>query len=211
MTVLFLGDSITDSNHSFDPEGLGTGYVRMLHEYYNCAFPSDNRKHLFINKGFDGFTVSAVFRLWKRLQLQNLPDIITLLVGINDVGLVMDHHYSDTQIRAFARKFGQSYQDLVSDILNRTNARLILMEPFLFKYPAEYQTWLPTLSLYQEEIRRIADLFHLSYITLHRELNNLAETLDYHSITVDGIHLAEKGNRYLADQLIHEFDILFTP
>ena len=29
-TLLFLGDSITDCNHYFDPENLGYGYVREV-------------------------------------------------------------------------------------------------------------------------------------------------------------------------------------
>ena len=31
-TILFLGDSITDCGHSFDPDHLGYGYVRLISE-----------------------------------------------------------------------------------------------------------------------------------------------------------------------------------
>ena len=57
---LFLGDSITDSNHLWLPEthGLGDGYVAMLAD----RLGPDAR---ITNKGIDGFTVAA---LLERLQ-----------------------------------------------------------------------------------------------------------------------------------------------
>ena len=51
-TLLFLGDSITDCGHSFDPENLGNGYVRIIAE--NFSVQKDDVKIL--NKGIDGFT-----------------------------------------------------------------------------------------------------------------------------------------------------------
>ena len=52
---LFLGDSITDAGHLFDPANLGDGYVSMLAvdmRFFNCVFQ---------NRGHDGFTTEQVF------------------------------------------------------------------------------------------------------------------------------------------------------
>ncbi|MBR5488179.1 MAG: lipase, partial [Firmicutes bacterium] len=78
--LLFLGDSITDCNHYFDPDNLGYGYVRMIS--YKLKTPDKN--YQVFNKGNDGFTVSALRRLWKRSCLNLKPDFITILIGIND-------------------------------------------------------------------------------------------------------------------------------
>ena len=58
-TLLFLGDSITDCNHYFDPENLGYGYVRMISD--KIKTPDTNYQVL--NKGNDGFTVPALIPL----------------------------------------------------------------------------------------------------------------------------------------------------
>ena len=76
---LFLGDSITDAGHLFDPANLGDGYVSMLARdmrFYDCVFQ---------NRGHDGFTTEQVLRMLKRDGIENTWDVITLLVGVNDI------------------------------------------------------------------------------------------------------------------------------
>ncbi len=59
---LFLGDSITDCGHSFDPENLGNGYVRIIANYFKSQCQGKNIQ----NMGVDGFTVTALKRLWNQ-------------------------------------------------------------------------------------------------------------------------------------------------
>ena len=77
--LLFLGDSITDCNHYFDPENLGLGYVRMISEQINTP----DKNYQVQNFGNDGFTVPALRRLWQRKGLNLKPDFITILIGIS--------------------------------------------------------------------------------------------------------------------------------
>ena len=70
-TLFFLGDSITDCNHLFDPDNLGYGYVRLISDKINAP----DKNYQVQNFGNDGFTVSAVRRLWKRSCLQSNPDL----------------------------------------------------------------------------------------------------------------------------------------
>ena len=79
---VFLGDSITDCDHIYDPEGLGDGYVRFIASELACA---SNR---FINLGYDGFTVSALKRVWKMKAPSLNPTCITVLIGINDIAII---------------------------------------------------------------------------------------------------------------------------
>ena len=86
-TLLFLGDSITDCNHYFDPENLGYGYVRSISAKLTQKNTPDNQYQV-LNKGNDGFTVPALSRLWSRSCLNLKPDFITILIGINDLAVI---------------------------------------------------------------------------------------------------------------------------
>ena len=57
---LFLGDSITDADHLFDPANLGYGYVSLLARRPEYA---DAR---FVNRGHEGFTIERVLQMLRR-------------------------------------------------------------------------------------------------------------------------------------------------
>ena len=86
MTILTcLGDSITDCDHCFSRDFLGNGYVKMLSD----RFKRDGSDYQVRNYGTDGFTIN---RLLQRIQGDSdfTSDIITILIGINDIGLIMN-------------------------------------------------------------------------------------------------------------------------
>ena len=81
MTILTcLGDSITDCEHCFSRDFLGNGYVKMLSD----CLKRDGSDYQVRNYGTDGFTIN---RLLQRIQGDSdfTSDIITILIGINDI------------------------------------------------------------------------------------------------------------------------------
>ena len=76
---LFLGDSITDADHLFDPANLGYGYVSLLARRPEYA---DAR---FVNQGHEGFTIERVLQMLRRDGIGGHWDSITLLAGVNDI------------------------------------------------------------------------------------------------------------------------------
>ncbi len=199
-TILFLGDSITDCNHSFDPDNLGYGYVRLISEKI-----SDDARC--INKGIDGFTMPALRRLWKTQCLSLSPDMITILIGINDLA-VMKNTGMD-----FARgieHFTENYRELLEEIRLITDCPIILMEPFIFPYPAEYALWEPELHEMCEAISQLAMQNHTRFLPLWDTLASAAKLHGYGKITTDGIHLTKLGHEIVAEKLletllIHDF------
>ena len=111
-TLLFLGDSITDCNHYFDPGNLGYGYVRMISEKITQKNTPDSNDQV-LNKGNDGFTVSALRRLWKRSCLNLNPDFITILIGINDLAVINNTGITPSVGLA---EFREQYQALIEEI-----------------------------------------------------------------------------------------------
>ena len=192
-TLLFLGDSITDCNHCFDPENLGSGYVRMISEKMNTP----DKKYQVLNKGNDGFTVPALRRLWKHSCLNITPDFITILIGINDLAVIKNTGITPAVALA---EFRKQYQLLIDEIRVTCDCPILLMEPFIFPYPAEYSTWEPELHKMSDMIRQISADNHLPFLPLWSDLMTSAKTDSYKKITTDGIHLTKTGHQLLANR-----------
>lgn len=190
-TFLFLGDSITDSHRFWIPEtnSLGDGYVSMLYQDLTGA----GQAVRFINRGHNGFTVPALLR---SLSLDELPkaDFISVLIGINDVGVAMEN---ETTLDAL--RFAEDYAHLLDILQSRTDASLLCAGPFLFPHPQKYLLWMKEVRKAEETVAALAEKAKIPFLPLHDTLNNAAETYGYDAITVDGIHLTGQGHRLLAD------------
>ncbi len=83
-TILFQGDSITDSgrknNHN---DSLGDGYVMMTAAWLSALYPEYHMK--FYNRGIGGNRVRDLRNRWKKDCLDLKPNLVSILVGVNDV------------------------------------------------------------------------------------------------------------------------------
>ncbi len=195
MRFVFLGDSITDCYHSYDPEGLGDGYVRLISDQLRS---SDSSIQV-INKGFDGFTMPALKRLCKQQFSVLKPDILTILIGINDIGVIQNSNAD----AAFAlEEFKIGYKTLLEYIRQSYSGPIIIMEPFIFPCPERYLLWYENLTRMNYMIKNIAEQYHLIFVPLWNLLLQEAESKGYDAITTDGIHLTSKGHELLTNAWI---------
>lgn len=194
--MLCLGDSITDCGRFFEDFPLGNGYVRILAD----TLEKQGIEISITNNGVDGFTVA---RLLSNAQAQHLPlapDIITILIGINDVGLMMNTGRTPGQQESMMLEFFQNYDHLL-EILKGTGSKIILMEPFIFPWPQEYCSWIPLVKTMSQGISLLAQKYQLPYLLLHDFLNEEGRRYGLDFITTDGIHLTRQGHEILADKL----------
>lgn len=196
--LLFLGDSITDCDHSFDPQNLGNGYVRILAKELGHFTGTVKIK----NMGVDGFTISALTRLWNLRCKMLAPDFITILIGINDIAVIKSNGEVTTTALA---SFRQKYEVLIEQIQNDTDCPIMLMEPFIFPWPAAFQTWEDDVREMSLVISQIAEKYHLGFVPLWDRLLEAARVEGYDAITIDGVHLTAEGHRILADAWMDGF------
>ena len=221
MQIICLGDSITDCNHLFEDFPLGNGYVQILSEMFRNQPPSfsisaDTVRRSssavqltdrstgaihFRNCGIDGFTVARVLENIRqhRIFLHCSP-VITLLIGINDIGLIMSTDRADSKMGEMVRGFAGLYFGLL-DLLTADAWLVILMEPFIFPHPEEYETWIPYVHTMSDIIRQLSVRFRLPFLPLHNNLKKEATQSGFDAITTDGIHLTLYGHKLLAEKL----------
>ena len=87
--IIFLGDSITDARHCFLENPLGNGYVNMVAEKLNDS-DGGRKKYDIMNRGHDGFTIHGVKRILEKECILKRPDVVSILIGCNDVGVMMN-------------------------------------------------------------------------------------------------------------------------
>ena len=194
--LLCLGDSITDAHRLFQNPPLGCGYVSFISEKlmqsgYDLAIT---------NLGTDGFTLSRILDNCSHLYLPINADIISILIGINDLGLMMNTNRTSGQQQTMMERFFINYEKL---ILTFQGKSLILMEPFIFSYPAEFLNWFPLLRQMSAGICTLAEKYRIPYIRLHDVLNEAAKTYGLDSVTTDGIHLTSLGHEIVSEKLLH--------
>ncbi|MGI6095218.1 MAG: SGNH/GDSL hydrolase family protein [Lachnospiraceae bacterium] len=197
-TIVFLGDSITDADRLNSPNGLGYGYVNQI----AGQLQKTQTDWTFINKGVDGFITARLMRNLPTDCLVHHPDYICILVGINDIGLIMNTVSTEEDKLRIFEDCLRAYHQLLFDITQNTDARIITMEPFLFPWPAEYANWLPWRQKFSKQVHKLSRNYGAEFIYLHDRLNETAQKQGYDKITTDGIHLTEAGHQILADAVL---------
>ena len=139
MQVICLGDSITDCNRMFEDFPLGNGYVKIL----SRKFQHDHKTVSIKNYGVDGFTVSRILGnvIRGQIDLHRLP-VATLLIGINDIGLMMNTDRTEVQQAQMMKDFFLTYEQLLKLLIKGTR-KAVMIEPFIFPYPEKYKLWIP--------------------------------------------------------------------
>lgn len=192
MRILFQGDSITDAGRDrrnyFD---LGKGYAKVASEQIKSAHPDKDIE--FINLGIGGNRSDQLFdRLYKdAIELQ--PDIISILIGINDIW----HRYGSEKIATTDAQFELNYTTILEELKAKTNAKIMIMSPYLLDCEGkdamreDLKTMLPI-------VRRLAKKYADVYVPLDEYFDEALKTMPepmYYS--KDGVHPNENGAAFI--------------
>ena len=193
--ILFFGDSITDAGRNRDakagePAGWGVGYVYQIAAALGAQDPADEL--IFTNKGVSG---NRVYDLEKRLQsdvLDEEPDIVSILIGINDVWRRYD---SDTvsELDPFAAAYKRILKKIADD-----GARLVLMEPFLLPVPDDRRAWREDLNPKIEVVRDLAREFEAILVPLDGVFAAASAKREPAFWAHDGVHPSPAGHALIA-------------
>lgn len=198
--ILFIGDSITDVHRNrSDNEDLGSGYPHLLAAYLLNKYPTYELQ--FLNRGISGDRVIDLKKRWEEDCLNHNPDIVSILVGINDVGFEIDA--SEPITDEALEQFEADYRWMLKSLAHRTDARVILIEPFVLPYPKDRVDWRPHLDPRIQIVRRLANEYHALLIPLDGLLNALGIENGFQTYTGDdGVHPTLTGHAAIADAWI---------
>ena len=129
LIILFQGDSITDGNRgrNNDPNHImGHGYAFSVASRVGADFPASQLT--FYNRGISGNRVPDLKNRWQTDTLDLKPDVLSVLVGINDASRLIS---SQTTEKPDYDLFETTYRDILSQSKKQNPETLfVLCLPF---------------------------------------------------------------------------------
>ena len=190
--IVFQGDSITDAGRDKrNYHDVGPGYPKYASELM-CENHPDTEFE-FINFGISGNRTSQLFDRLYNDALAFDPDVISILIGINDVW----HRHGSNKIKTTDAQIELNYRSILQRIKNESHAKILIMAPFILD--AEVPEGMrDELDAILPVIRGLADEFADAYIPLdeifEEALKTQPEALYY---SKDGVHPNENGRAFI--------------
>lgn len=205
-TVMFTGDSITDSRRLTSEDGLGCGYPPRIAGEWGLRHP--DRPVTWLNSAIAGHKVRDLEPRWQTDVLDARPDVVSILVGVNDMGW---HTLTPEGYVIPVEEFAAGYDRLLAP-LAEAGTDLILIEPFLLPIHGEVEAGAGTARIGREErkqwradlnpkiqaVRELARTYGAQLLPADSMFTELATTTGPEYWAEDGVHPTPAGHAALA-------------
>ncbi|MFN8446368.1 MAG: SGNH/GDSL hydrolase family protein [Caldilineaceae bacterium] len=197
--LLFQGDSITDANRSREnttansPSALGSGYVNLIAAKLLRSQPADGLQIL--NRGISGNRVVDLYGRWKVDGLNLQPDLISILIGVNDTwhGFMYDNGVE-------VERFATLYRMLLHWTKQQLpNVQLVLCEPFVLPCGVVTEAWMSEMSERQSVVRELANDFQAIFVPFQSAFNTAMQDAPAAYWAQDGVHPTPAGHQLMAE------------
>jgi Lysophospholipase L1 and related esterases len=197
--ILFQGDSITDSGRKKEnadannPSALGGGYAMIAASELLYRYADKGLK--IYNRGISGNKVFQLADRWDKDTLDVKPDVLSILVGVNDFWHTLTNGYKGTI---------KTYTDDYRTLLDRTKqklpgVKLIIGEPYaLIGIKSVDEKWYPAFDDYRKAAKEIADSYNavfIPYQSIYEKAQKWAPGVYW---TADGVHPTLAGAHLMA-------------
>ena len=197
-TIVFQGDSITDTGRCRQTReantGLGSGYAYMTMAYL-CYHEAEKNFRIY-NRGTGGDRVVDLYARWKIDALNLKPDILSILVGVNDTW-----REAELQDGVEVERYEMIYRMMLEWTRRELpQVKLVLMEPFVLLTGSVNDKWLPEFTERQKIVKLLAEEFDAIFIPLQTLFNAAVQRVpDPAYWTVDGIHPTPQGHLMISE------------
>ena len=137
--IVFLGDSITDAGRKESSNQLGFGYVNIFSE----TLKDQNQDWTIINRGVEGYVTEHIAQTLHGECISLHPDYVSILVGINDIGLIVGAEASEQDKLYMLEDSIRAYHEMLFDLSRETNAKVIYFGALYFPKRWKYEDWVP--------------------------------------------------------------------
>ena len=189
--ILFQGDSITDAGRDRrNYHHLGMGYPKFVAPLIEAAYPDVEFE--FINFGISGNRTGQLFDRLTPDCISFQPDIVSILIGINDVW----HRYAFEMVPTTDEQIALNYKCILERLKKDTNAKILMLQPYTEgEKQAQMRADVEKVKLI---VNDLADKYSDAYIKLD-DLMHADENYgkpDY--FTPDGVHPNPNGAAFIA-------------
>jgi lysophospholipase L1-like esterase len=199
--ILFLGDSITDMNWGRNEQDrnhyLGHSYVFLIASRLNTDLPQ--AKLEFFNRGISGNTVGDLKNRWQTDAIEMKPDILSILIGVNDVGRACRAGQE-----VDLKQWEADYRFLL-DASRTANPKLkiVLLDPFVLpvtrlRDQATWTQWNGQCTELRRIVKRIAADYQAVHVRTQEVFDRACEDAEPSHWIWDGVHPLPQGHELIA-------------
>ncbi len=192
-TILFQGDSITDAGrdrgnyYANNSSGMGNGYVHHIVTHLLGKYPE--KDYRCYNRGISGHKVFQLAGRWDDDCLQLKPDVLSILIGVNDYWHTLSWGYKGTV---------EVYENDLKKLLERTknelpDVKLIIGEPFAVPGGTAINEKWAAFHDYRHVAKRIAKDFGAVFLPYHSIFEEALKVAPVSYWCPDGVHPSLAG------------------
>lgn len=199
-TILFQGDSITDAGRDKEKElpniarSFGLGYAFLAASALLKALPEKNLT--IYNRGISGNKVYQLADRWQKDCLDLKPDVLSILIGVNDYW-----HKRNGQYNGTVEVYENDYRKLLQTTKEKLpNIQLVICEPFyVLNTSAVDGTWEAPMKEYQAVAKKIANEFNALWVPFQQVFDEAVKHAPATYWTGDGVHPGMPGAQLMAE------------
>lgn len=209
LCVLFQGDSITDAGrdrgryYANQAKGMGGGYVYQIVSHLLGRHPKEDLRCF--NRGISGHKVVQLQDRWDIDCLSLKPDVLSILIGVNDYWHTIDGRFNST---------AESYERDFRKLLQRTkeslpNVKLIICEPFTVAGGTAINERWDDFASYRKLAKELSNEFGGSFVPFHAVFEEALEVAPASYWCPDGVHPSIAGAHLMKNAWLEAFTKLF--
>jgi len=205
--ILFQGDSITDGNRgrTTDPNHImGHGYAFSIASRIGAEHPE--KRYQFYNRGISGNKVTDLGQRWPKDTLDLKPDVLSILVGVNDSSSVVFNRPPVVS--------PEKYEEIYLTLLEQTKAKypgilFVLCEPFILKVGKVSENWEAyhaDIVQRQAIVRKLAGKFDTVFAGFQDVFDKACEKAPAEYWIWDGVHPTVAGHELMAREWLKQVE-----
>ncbi|GMA56888.1 lysophospholipase L1-like esterase [Alicyclobacillus sacchari] len=205
--LVMIGDSITDCGRNqpigeAPRGGLGFGYVAFVDGLLQALYP--DRPIRVVNVGTSGNTVVDLQERWQRDVIDQRPDYVSVMIGVNDVWrqfdsrLLYENHVSLDRYR-------ETLRSLVTKTLPRVK-EMFLLSPFFLELNRS-DPMRAMVDAYADSMKTVAEETGATFIDIQAEFDERLQHLTTWSWSGDRVHPYVSGHMVIARAFLREIGV----
>ena len=149
---------------------------------------------VWINRGVSGNKVYQLAERWNKECLDLKPNLLSILIGVNDFWHTLDGKYHGT-----VEIYEKDYRALVERTLKALpKVKLVICEPFVLRCGHVNEKWFPEFDGYRVAARRVAENYHAAFVPFQMMFDEAIQYAPPEHWAGDGVHPTPAGAALMA-------------
>lgn len=202
--IVMIGDSITDAGRRETAPPYGTGYMSLVRSFLSALHPELGLT--WVNKGISGNTVRNLADRWVGDVLDEKPDVLTVMIGINDVW----RRFADRPLEAVpADEYQSTLVTLLRSVTERGDTAMYVGSPYIIEADRS-DPMRAAMDMYGGLAREVAQEVGAVFIDVQAGFDRVLAHSESADWANDRIHPNQPGHAVIALEFLRAFGVEMT-